>query len=137
MRRMAVDAFILQNVARLCEGLIQHFAGGQRGPVRLENKIVPSAWGIIYGFVTIKSPATIQTYMLIGSDDGVRIWLNDRLVHTNPAYRGCYPDQDRIPVTLKKGENKLLIKVLQGGGGWGFYVRFIDPDGKLRFSLEQ
>ena len=54
--------------------------------------------------------------------------LNGELVHTNPAYRGAYPDQDRIPVRLKQGWNTLLIKVLQGAGGWGYYVRFVDPD---------
>ena len=74
--------------------------------------------------------------MLVGSDDGVRIWLNQELIHTNPAYRGAYPDQDRVPVTLKKGLNTLLIKVLQGGGGWGYYVRFADPEGQLLWRTE-
>ena len=75
--------------------------------------------------------------MLIGSDDGVRIWLNDKLIHTNPAYRGAYPDQDKIPVQLKEGWNKLMIKVLQGHGGWGYYVRFVDPEQILQWSTEK
>jgi hypothetical protein len=66
----------------------------------------------------------------------VRLWLNRELIHTNPAYRGAYPDQDRVQATLKKGWNTLLIKVLQGGGGWGYYVRFVDPDGRLLWKTE-
>lgn len=106
------------------------------GFMRLENRITPSERGVIYGLVYVFSPDQRETLLLIGSDDGVRLWLNDELVHTNPAYRGAYPDQDRISVSLKKGWNKLLIKVLQGGGGWGYYVRFVDPEGQLRWKTE-
>ena len=73
--------------------------------------------------------------MKIGSDDGVRIWINEDVVHTNPAYRGAYPDQDTFSVHLNQGWNRILIKVLQGAGGWGFYARFVDPDGRLIYAL--
>ncbi len=106
------------------------------GFMRLENRITPSERGIVYGLVYVVSPDNRDTFMLVGSDDGIRIWLNQELIHTNPAYRGAYPDQDRIPVTLKKGLNTLLIKVLQGGGGWGYYVRFADPEGQLLWRNE-
>jgi hypothetical protein len=106
------------------------------GFMRLENRIFPSERGIVYGLVNVYSSEKRDAEMLVGSDDGVRVWLNDKLVHTNPAYRGAYPDQDRISVHLKEGRNKLLIKVLQGGGGWGFYVRFVDPDGQIRWSID-
>jgi hypothetical protein len=106
------------------------------GFMRLENRISPSERGIVYGQVYVFSPENRETLMLVGSDDGVRIWLNQDLIHTNPAYRGAYPDQDHVPVTLKKGWNTLLIKVLQGGGGWGYYVRFVDPEGEIRWKTE-
>jgi hypothetical protein len=106
------------------------------GFMRLENRITPSERGIIYGLVYVHSPDEREALMLLGSDDGVRVWINDKLVHTNPAYRGAYPDQDRVPVFLKKGWNKLLIKILQGGGGWGYYVRFVDPESQLHWKTE-
>jgi hypothetical protein len=106
------------------------------GFMRLENRISPSERGIVYGMVYVHSSEEREVSMFLGSDDGVRVWINDNLVHTNPAYRGAYPDQDRVSVTLKKGWNKLLIKVLQGGGGWGYYVRFVDPDDNIRWSTE-
>ncbi len=107
------------------------------GFMRLENRITPSERGIVYGLVYVYSSDKRKSLMLVGSDDGVRVWLNDTQVHTNPAYRGAYPDQDRISVTLNEGWNKLLIKVLQGGGGWGYYVRFVDPEGQIRWSTER
>lgn len=106
------------------------------GFMRLENQITPSERGLVYGLVYVFSPDRRDALMLVGSDDGVRLWLNEELIHTNPAYRGAYPDQDRIPVSLKKGWNTLLIKVLQGGGGWGYYVRFVDPEGQLFWRTE-
>jgi hypothetical protein len=109
---------------------------GESGFINLQRLFEPNEQTIAYGLTYVFSPEDRKAQLLIGSDDGVRIWLNDKLIHTNPAYRGAYPDQDRIPVTLKKGWNKLLVKVLQGGGGWGFYVRFIDPEGVLRSSTE-
>jgi len=106
------------------------------GFMRLENRIIPSERGIVYGMIYVFSPENKDILMLVGSDDGVRLWLNRELIHTNPAYRGAYPDQDRVQATLKKGWNTLLIKVLQGGGGWGYYVRFVDPDGRLLWKTE-
>jgi hypothetical protein len=91
---------------------------------------------LIYGLAYVHSPDDRTTHILLGSDDGVRLWLNDELVHSNPAYRGHYPDQDKIKVNLRKGWNKVFIKVLQGDGGWGFYLRFADPDGALRYATE-
>ncbi len=108
----------------------------ESGFVNLAGLLEPNEQAIAYGLAYVFSPEDLKAHLLIGSDDGVRIWLNNELVHSNPAYRGAYPDQDTIPVELKKGRNTLLVKVLQGGGGWGFYVRFIDPEGILRSSTE-
>jgi hypothetical protein len=108
----------------------------ESGYVRLEQLLEPNEQSIAYGLVYVSSPKKRKTLMLLGSDDGVRVWLNDKLIHSNPAFRGAYPDQDRVAVELKRGGNKLLLKVLQGGGGWGFYVRFVDPEGKLSWSTE-
>ncbi|MBU1339512.1 MAG: DUF2961 domain-containing protein [Acidobacteria bacterium] len=111
------------------------FRAPESGFIRLEDSIRPSERGLIYALSYVFSPEERAALMKIGSDDGVRIWINGDLVHTNPAYRGAYPDQDTLSVHLKKGWNMILIKVLQGAGGWGFYARFVDPDGRLTYAL--
>ena len=115
---------------------IRH-AAPESGWVRLEDLIEPKEQAVAYGFTNVFAPREHNTQLLIGSDDGVRIWLNGERVFTNPAYRGAYPDQDRIPVRLENGWNTLLIKVLQGTGGWGYYVRFADPEHSLVYSAER
>jgi hypothetical protein len=104
------------------------------GFVALNQSIQPSEQAIAYGLTYLYSPEDREVILLVGSDDGVKLWVNDNLVHTNPAYRGAYPDQDRVKVTLKKGWNKILIKVLQGAGGWGYYLRIPDPKGEYRWA---
>ena len=110
--------------------------GRSSGLMALAEMMKPEAQVITYAAGWVQAPETMQAVILLGSDDGVRVWINDALVHSNPAYRGAYPDQDVVAVHLKKGWNKVLVKILQGDGGWGFYFRFADPGGKLVWSTE-
>lgn len=89
---------------------------------------------VAYGLTYLYSPEDREVTLLLGSDDGVKLWVNNELVHTNPAYRGAYPDQDRVKVKLRAGWNKILVKVLQGAGGWGFYLRIPDPKSEYRWN---
>ncbi len=67
--------------------------------------------------------------LLLGSDDGIKAWLNGAVVHSNNVDRGAVADQDMAPIRLKKGVNELLLKVTQGGGGWAACARIVGPDG--------
>lgn len=82
-----------------------------------------------YAYVCIYSPATQPGVLLLGSDDGVKIWLNGELIWTNETYRRMIPDQDSVPITLSKGWNRLLVKISQGGGAWRLAARITDPKG--------
>ncbi len=107
----------------------------ESGYVRLDRLLQPPEKAVAYALAYVQSPSDRTTRMLVGSDDGVRVWVNGELIHSNPVYRGAAPDQDNVPVTFRKGWNQVLVKVLQGGGGWGFYLRFADPMNELAFRL--
>jgi len=38
-------------------------------------------------------------------------------------------DEDKVTVTLREGTNRIVLKVLQGGGQWGYTVRVMTSDG--------
>ena len=59
----------------------------------------------------------------IGSDDGVKIWLNGELVHQNWVARAVNPDDDLVALSMVKGTNRLIIKVQDMEHGWGFCCR--------------
>ncbi|AKJ65245.1 ThuA domain-containing protein [Kiritimatiella glycovorans] len=61
----------------------------------------------------------------LGSDDGVKVWLNGELVHEVDVSRACRFGQDEVPLALKKGANELRVKVVQIGGRWSFIARLI------------
>jgi len=55
-----------------------------------------------YACCEITSPAAMKTNMYVGCDDGIKIWLNGKLVHKVPGPQTYLMDQDRIGVELKK-----------------------------------
>lgn len=71
----------------------------------------------------------------LGTDDGVRIWLNGAQVHANNTARPIRPGQDKAAITLKRGWNTLLLKITQNNMGWEFCVRIVKPDGGLLTGL--
>ena len=68
--------------------------------------------------------------MRMGSDDGMRVWLNGQLIHSLDVARAAVPDDDVVPVRLRAGRNTLLVKNADRNLGWGFYLRITDPAGK-------
>ena len=84
----------------------------------------------VYVRTRVYSPKAQPALMELGSDDGVKVWLNDKVVHTNNATRPCSPGQDKAKVALERGWNTLRVKVTQGGGEWALCLRFRAPDGK-------
>jgi len=65
----------------------------------------------------------------IGSDDGVKVWINGQLVHANNAARALTPGSDRVNVTLGKGWNTVLLKITQNNQGWEYCLRLRKADG--------
>lgn len=82
-----------------------------------------------YAVAKIVSDGDQDAVLKLGSDDDVVVWLNGREVHRNASARPCEVDQDSVPVHLVKGENTLLVKVLQGEGQWALVARLTKADG--------
>ena len=81
---------------------------------------------VAYGSILLDSPREQQTTMFVGSGDAVKVWLNGELVYTKAVDRDADDYQDDFGITLKKGENFLLVAVYEGKGWWsGFFG--IDP----------
>jgi hypothetical protein len=80
----------------------------------------------VYAHLYVHSPSTRAAKLLLGSDDGIKAWLNGDNVCTEDVYGGWTPDQFVIDVTLDEGWNQLLCKISQGGGDYQFSARFTD-----------
>lgn len=95
---------------------------------------------VAYARTWIASPKQQTVRMELGSDDGVKVWLNDHLVHANNVARACQPGSDKVDVMLNKGWNSMMLKVTQYNQGWAFCLRFAEAGGEpvagLRPSLK-
>jgi len=112
-------------------------ANAPDGILNLLPQFRPNTNVVAYALTVIESPEDMTTDLLIGSDDGVKVWLNGETVHSNHVHRGLTVDQDKVQVRLKRGANLLLVKIENGGGDWAVAVRVRDPDGVLKFTLPQ
>jgi hypothetical protein len=104
--------------------------GGVSGLVNLATLAGGGDNAAAYLRTRLRSEGERKAVLEIGSDDGVKVWLNDKVVHANNASRGVSPGQDKVAVTFNDGWNNLLVKVTNGGGDWGVCVRVADAQGK-------
>ena len=82
------------------------------------------------------SPVQQEVTFAIGSDDGVKVWLNDQVVHSNNTGRGLSPRSDNVKVKLNKGSNDVFVKVTQRSGGWEFCLEVLDAAGSRVKNIE-
>jgi type 1 glutamine amidotransferase/HEAT repeat protein len=105
-------------------------AGAISAPGRIDlNKIEAGSNCAGYLYVEIVSPTQQPARLQMGSDDGIKVWLNGEVVHSNNVARGLTLNSDTAMVTLKRGSNRLLLKIVQGGGGWEAACRLRSPEG--------
>ncbi|MET6996080.1 DUF4838 domain-containing protein [Chitinophaga defluvii] len=76
---------------------------------------------VAYAQRTITAATARSMKFGVGSNDGVKVWINGKVVLDRPVARKAQPNQDIINVNLKEGANTILVKVDQLKGGWGFY----------------
>lgn len=107
------------------------------GYVTLTDKIKPGELVVCYSVTYIYSPREIIVPFYFGSDDGIKVFLNNKLIHRYLGIRVAEPDQSMIYLRIKKGWNKLLLKIENNFGGYGFYARILDRDHLLTISAEQ
>ncbi|MCH2140743.1 MAG: CehA/McbA family metallohydrolase [Phycisphaerales bacterium] len=78
---------------------------------------------IVYARTIVHSPKAQRVAFTVGSDDGCKIWINDQLVWVDAAYQGATPDAKTFEANLQQGDNTVLVKLLNGTGGFGLYLR--------------
>ncbi len=73
----------------------------------------------LFRTLTAKKAVTLTGYF--GSDDYLTVWLNGKALLSVKEPRGVTPNQDTAKLVLQAGENQLLLKITNQGGGFGFY----------------
>jgi hypothetical protein len=95
---------------------------GRTGYVDL-RRLLPAdeAPGVAYAYRELAAVDDQDLSVSLGSNDGIKLWLNGTLLLENKTSRTARPGDEHLTLPLKKGRNTMLIKIDQLGGGWGFY----------------
>jgi WD40 repeat protein/serine/threonine protein kinase len=96
----------------------------------LERSEHVSAYALLRVYAPEKQPVAI----LLRSGNGVRLWLNGRLVHEQPAPRQALSDRDAVSATLDAGWNTLLVKVGTGTAEPALSLRLSGEPGDLTWA---
>lgn len=78
--------------------------------------------GNAYAGCILKCNKPMQLMLNFSSDDGAMVLLNNKYVFTLIHERAITPYERYIPLNLNKGDNFLLIKVNNNGGGWDMFA---------------
>lgn len=90
-----------------------------------------------YLYRRIEATEATRVHVLMGSDDGMRLWLNGELTIDTPVPRGLRLGDETLAMDLVKGTNHLLVKVSNDGGAHGFQLRYeADAGGEGRGELQ-
>jgi putative heme-binding domain-containing protein len=77
-----------------------------------------------YAYTRIESGSPQQLLLLVGSDDGIKVWLNGKMLLRNEVIRGALPFQDTLTLELAPGSNDLLLRVQNVSGECGLYLHY-------------
>lgn len=99
------------------------------GYVDLRAHYAPHSDNIIsYVACEIESPLDQAGTILLGTDDEARLWLNGAEIFAHKRHDAATPHRDRVAVALKKGKNRLLLKINNGDGPHGFYFTLLSKE---------
>ncbi len=143
----AADTFLPAASTQNSRNLDQTYTGAEEKTIRWrEASTRPSGMldfrsnigmmtGVVgYAVSYVYAPEDMDTVLLLGSDETVKVWLNGTEIHRKRTYRRITPDADTIPCKLKAGWNEVLCSVEQNSWTWALYLRFADADGALKYS---
>ena len=76
---------------------------------------------VVYATATLDNVHARDAVLKIGSDGGIKVWLNGKVVHTHAGQKRATPNVD-VPVRLEAGANRLVVKTCAGPKGWRWGV---------------
>jgi hypothetical protein len=104
------------------------------GQVRLNPHFTPNDWVAAYAQSFLYSPTDGEAVLLFGADDAHVLWVNGERVSERQGRHISLADELAVSVALRRGWNRILLKVADLDGGWAFQMRVADPNEVYRWS---
>jgi hypothetical protein len=87
---------------------------GDYGIVDIAKQVKPYKGAVMYLLTQFQSPTARRVELRLGTDNAWKLWVNGEFLFSrNEYHRGMTLDQYRIPVTMRAGQNVILLKLCQ------------------------
>lgn len=83
-----------------------------------------------YALATLDSPREQRVRLYLGASGAVKLWVNGVLALSDEAYHPARLDQAAVAVTLRRGPNRLLVKLCHEDGRMALAVRVTTAAGE-------
>jgi tetratricopeptide (TPR) repeat protein len=108
---------------------------GRDGFIDLAQAIQPADETVTYALTVLEAPSDQRAVLHLGTSGASRLFVNGARVFADDAYHPPRFDQAQVAVTLRKGQNRVLLKLCQESGPYGFYLRVSGPNGEAPGAL--
>ncbi len=89
---------------------------------------------VAYAFRKVQRATDGKVILSFGNNVGNKIWVNGKLIYSNKTDNTA-GENSQVEVDMVKGENSIILKSVDGGWTWGFWMRLIEP-GKLSLAQD-
>lgn len=102
----------------------------KNGYVSLYNIIYPNQWSTAYALVYFFNPKNQDVYIRLGTTCSYELFIDDYSIYQVETQREISWDQEIFRISsLQKGWHKVLIKLSNQEGDFGFFFRITDLKG--------
>lgn len=102
-----------------------------RGKVHLHAVLAPNRWQVAYAATAVDMAEAGDYQLRVGTTDPIKVWVNEVLVFSGRRLSVWHFDAVAIPLRLRKGVNRILIKSAHdNGAAWMLTARLTGPDAK-------
>ncbi|WP_242346433.1 DUF3857 domain-containing protein [Anaeromyxobacter terrae] len=102
------------------------------GFVDLGAALRPAREVVAYALALVEAPRDERVALWLGASGASQVWVNGAVALSDPGYHPARLDQRGAMVTLRRGTNRILVKLCHQGGRMGFFLRLADEHGEGR-----
>jgi tetratricopeptide (TPR) repeat protein len=102
------------------------------GFVHLGAALRPTRETVSYALAVLDSPREERVQLWFGASGASKVYVNGALALADPGYHPARLDQAGASVTLRRGPNRILVKLCHAEGRMGFTLRLADGRGEPR-----
>jgi cellulose synthase operon protein C len=99
------------------------------GLVHLGAMLRPAREVVAYAVASVDAPREARVQLWFGGSGAAKVWVNGAVAIADPAYHPVRLDQRGAWVTLRKGPNRILVKLCHQAGRMAFFLRLADERG--------